>query len=483
MRPSAAVALDFVCTDNFFTYSPTTPGVWQLPAIGVGAGCGGQTAFGPAGTGSFSFTYPQPSTSFEWFGFQSTNGGKATVCFDGATPPFCDTANFFNASIAAEGATTSLYRKTGLSNAIHTVIVTNIADPSNGNQFGPLTLDKVSLSGSVTVPPSFPPDSFLAEVSLVNEDILVGPVIGSGSPGFQCKPYKIKLIIQVSDVAQPTPVFMDSGAGGSWVVWSGCTDPNCSGHPSYTPSPNAVNFSKSDQEFYTEDSLEFDSWRMNDTMTFGNVSFTITFGAAYKLAGPSVDDGNIGVAKAYFIGAACANTYPSFIEYAYLSGAIKSPVLAYYMVSDDFFLISCLMNDGNSLIGITRRTSRCRSDRGHRPKQIYGTHRLAPHDPRRLLGFPQAGPFRQSIIYRQAVQCHGIFHRGSACIRHWIPQRRALDPARGLPHARRVDRCFRQHRERQLGVPLHEYNVLQLPRQSRGHLRDSTRRCQFSRNS
>jgi hypothetical protein len=317
------------------TYSPTT-GVWQLPAIGVGAGCGGQTAFGPADTGSFSFTFPQPSTSFEWFGFQSTNAGKATVCFDGATGSSCDTANFFNASIAAEGATSSLYRKTGLSNAIHTVIVTNIADPSNGNQFGPITLDKVSLSGSVTLPPTFAPDTFLTEIPLINEDILVDPAIGSGSPGFQCKPYKVKIIIQVSDIFQPTIVFMDSGAGGSWVVWSGCEDPSCAGHPAYTPSPNAVNLSRIDQEYYTEDGIEFDSWRMNDTMTFGNVSFPITFGAAFKLAGPAQTDGNIGVAKAYFIGEVCANAYPSFIESAYLNGAIKYPVLSYYMVRFNF---------------------------------------------------------------------------------------------------------------------------------------------------
>jgi hypothetical protein len=388
---SAAIALDFVCTDNFFTLSP---GQWSVIAVGIGSGCGGRAAIGPESSGSFTFAFTQPSTSFEWFGFQSSNAGKATVCFDGATGSSCDTTSFFNKSTS--GHPTSLYRKTTLSNAMHTVTITNIADPSNGNQFGVINLDRVALSGSVTVPATFPPGTFLTQIPLISEDVMVDPVIGSGSPGFQCKPYKIQLIILVSDVVQPSPVFMDSGASGSWVIWSGCKDPNCAGHPVYTPSSHAVNLSHIDQEFYTENSLEFDSWRMNDTMTFGNVSFPVTFGAAFKLAGPSTYDGNIGVAKAYFIGAACAAAYPGFVEAAYLSGVIKYPVLGYYMVSDEFFLLSWMVNDHDVLIGIDGRSPGCSSNRWHRPKQIYRASRLDTHDPRHLLGFSQAGPVQFS---------------------------------------------------------------------------------------
>jgi hypothetical protein len=45
--------------------------------------------------------------------------------------------------------------------------------------------------------------------------------------------------------------------------------------------------------------------------------------------------------------------------------------------------------------------------------------------------------------YRQAVQRSGLFQRGSGCFRHWIPWRRALDPACGLPSAWWVDGRFR----------------------------------------
>jgi hypothetical protein len=128
-------------------------------------------------------------------------------------------------------------------------------------------------------------------------------------------------------------VLMDSGASGAWVVWSGCTDPLCAGHATYTPSSKAFNFSYIDQEFYTEDGLEFDSWRMNDTLTYGNVSIPVTFGAAFKLPDEETWDGNFGIAKSVFVGGACGPNYAGFVESAYLSGAINAPVLAYYTVS------------------------------------------------------------------------------------------------------------------------------------------------------
>jgi hypothetical protein len=127
---------------------------------------------------------------------------------------------------------------------------------------------------------------------------------------------------------------MDSGASGAWVVWSGCTDPLCSGHTDYTPSPSAFNFSIIDKQYYTENSLEYDSWRMNDTLRIGNISTPFTFGATFKLPVAQSSDGNFGVAKTYFYGSACSSgkNYVNFVESAYLSGAIKSPVLAYSMV-------------------------------------------------------------------------------------------------------------------------------------------------------
>jgi hypothetical protein len=142
---SAALALDFVSTDNFFSFTPTSQFGWTITGAS-GSGCAGQSAFGPNSAASFTFNFPQPSTSFEWHGYQSEFSGKATVCFDGATGSACDTVSYFNAT-AAPGAT-SLYRKTGLSNAVHSVIVTNIIDSSHGNQYGEITMDKVVLDGS-----------------------------------------------------------------------------------------------------------------------------------------------------------------------------------------------------------------------------------------------------------------------------------------------------------------------------------------------
>jgi hypothetical protein len=180
---SAAVAVDFVSTDGYFSYSPTTPGVWSEFSIGIGSGCGSKTAIGPDGEGSFTFTFPQASTSFEWFGFPGTTAGAVIVCFDGKTGSSCDTVSYFN---AAGGPIVSLYRKTGLSNAAHTVTVTNIPDSSNGNQYGQLTLDKVVLHGSTRAPPSFPADSFLSEIPLIiggSGAVLVNPLVGSGPAG------------------------------------------------------------------------------------------------------------------------------------------------------------------------------------------------------------------------------------------------------------------------------------------------------------
>jgi hypothetical protein len=130
----------------------------------------------------------------------------------------------------------------------------------------------------------------------------------------------------------PLLVLMDTGASGSWFFWSGCTDPNCTNHPSYTPSSAAFNFSIVDSEFYTLNGLEYDSWRMNDTLLFGNISTQATFGATFRVPGSQGLDGNMGFAKTCFVGGPCSGTYIGFVEGAYLNGAIKAPVAAYYLV-------------------------------------------------------------------------------------------------------------------------------------------------------
>jgi hypothetical protein len=173
---------------------------------------------------------------------------------------------------------------------------------------------------------------------------------------------------------------MDTGASGSWFVWSGCTDPLCSGHASYTPSPTAYNFSIIDTQLYTDTAEEFDSWRMNDTLTYGNVSTPITFGAAFELPNSQSVDGNMGFAKTYFVGGPCAGFYTGFVEDAYLNGAIKNAVAAYYLVRVNFLSLYLYLEVANNILFIgpnSRRRSR--SNWWYRQKQVHWCHRLVPH--------------------------------------------------------------------------------------------------------
>jgi hypothetical protein len=107
--------------------------------------------------------------------------GKATVCFDGATGAACDTVDYYDPNaILSATPPIILYRKTGLSNIAHTVVITNIADTANANQFGQISVDKVVIDGSNPAPPTFPTDTFITEIPLNNSNILVVPSLGSG---------------------------------------------------------------------------------------------------------------------------------------------------------------------------------------------------------------------------------------------------------------------------------------------------------------
>jgi hypothetical protein len=68
----------------------------------------------------------------------------------------------------------------------------------------------------------------------------------------------------------------------------------CAGHSAYyTPSTTPFfNFSIEDDTFYGEGS-EFQSWRVNDSVTFGTVTNLLPFGAAFNLAGQQPLDGKL----------------------------------------------------------------------------------------------------------------------------------------------------------------------------------------------
>jgi hypothetical protein len=93
-------------------------------------------------------------------------------------------------------------------------------------------------------------------------------------------------------------VLLDSGAAASaWVVWVGCTQDVCQGHNLYVPSTGSsfFNFSIIDNPAFGDGSDNFTTWRVNDTVGFGSVTTTATFGAAFHLhAGGEALDGNFG---------------------------------------------------------------------------------------------------------------------------------------------------------------------------------------------
>jgi hypothetical protein len=109
----------------------------------------------------FQYTFAVPSTTWQWWGFEGSSYGTAKVCWDGATTG-CDTVNFSNPnySIGSEPPVL-LYSKTGLSDAIHTVTVTNV--PNSAGQTGPLNVDHMVLDGGL---PYFPPGASVGTLPL-----------------------------------------------------------------------------------------------------------------------------------------------------------------------------------------------------------------------------------------------------------------------------------------------------------------------------
>lgn len=120
-------------------------------------------------------------------------------------------------------------------------------------------------------------------------------------------------------------VLFDSGASGDWVIWDGCTEDVCgtrpynnplarsrvlrificvnlAGHLTYSESKqHFFNFSIVDVEVFGDggEANTLDTWRVNDTLGFVNISIpSTTFGAAFHIpTGGEGLDGNFGIAK------------------------------------------------------------------------------------------------------------------------------------------------------------------------------------------
>jgi hypothetical protein len=191
----ALADIDFFSDDPSFTYSPTS--AFTMVGDFGASGCGGQWDLfsQPA---SFTFKFPTSSTSFKWWGwkFPAGQGGQASVCLDGAKGSACATVNTTDITSSTPIV---LFSLTGLSNTIHTVTVTNIPDPSQGDALGMLTVDHFSIDGTVS-PPSFAQGTTLATVPM-EPTYHIPLTLGGHSPpleGVLSFPYSCK-ITSISD--------------------------------------------------------------------------------------------------------------------------------------------------------------------------------------------------------------------------------------------------------------------------------------------
>jgi hypothetical protein len=153
--------INYYTYDSHFSFTPSPS--WVVVGDGTTACEAGEWLFGS--DGSFTFVFPQASTSFKWWGWQFTSGtgGLASICFDGAVGSACQTLSTVNATAAVSPVL--LYSTSNLSNDVHTVTISNLPDPSQGGFEGFLTVDYVSLDG--TVPnPVFPEGTTITTVPM-----------------------------------------------------------------------------------------------------------------------------------------------------------------------------------------------------------------------------------------------------------------------------------------------------------------------------
>lgn len=146
---------------------PSYPGVSYTPASSWSTSCPSQGCFDACadyfGTGLalLTFILPTPTTSFQWWGFQSNTAGEFIVCIDGTN---CQTLSYFNAD--ATGAPVMLWGTTGLSNEVHTFTIQNIEDTHNGDNFGTMSVDHIVIDGSPVSIPTFPEGGPLIPLTL-----------------------------------------------------------------------------------------------------------------------------------------------------------------------------------------------------------------------------------------------------------------------------------------------------------------------------
>jgi len=140
---------------------------------------------------SIRYTFSQPATGFEYWGWQRSDGGLFSICFDCAgLDPRGDRFDALNASTNGSEDPRLLYSNYGLTYAIHNVTVVNTDDPwatiqnATDGGYGQMSLDRFvlvdpssSATSSVASPTSAPKSSGSTSAT---SSASIGPVPAGG---------------------------------------------------------------------------------------------------------------------------------------------------------------------------------------------------------------------------------------------------------------------------------------------------------------
>ncbi|KZT51860.1 hypothetical protein CALCODRAFT_111914 [Calocera cornea HHB12733] len=149
-------------TDSSISYTPTS--VWGID-IGPGA-IGGAAYFDNAFAAAFiNYAASQPITGVEWWGYQRSDHGLASICFDcPATSTGGIRVDYLNTSTNGTESPRLLYSTYNLTYAIHNLTIANLFDtrtppPTTSGSFGQMSIDRFVLFAPSTPPSSSGPSS------------------------------------------------------------------------------------------------------------------------------------------------------------------------------------------------------------------------------------------------------------------------------------------------------------------------------------
>ncbi|EJU02503.1 hypothetical protein DACRYDRAFT_116178 [Dacryopinax primogenitus] len=145
--------------DPTVSYQPS--GTWSPVGI-LNGSTGGRAMFDQGSLpGYITYTFPQPATGFEYWGFQRSDHWLMSICFD--CPPG-DTGGDqvgtgLNITTNGSEPPRLLYSVYNLTYAIHNVSCTNLFDPRTSIKFPTPSYGQMNLDHFVLVSPTTPPTS------------------------------------------------------------------------------------------------------------------------------------------------------------------------------------------------------------------------------------------------------------------------------------------------------------------------------------